>query len=256
MFTNRVHNFSWLTCALLLASLCNSSQAQERAGGKWSAMGFADFGAAASPSMRGSASDFANQIAASYTNATYPFAGQTFVNIPAGLQIAYGLPASNAGVFLAYHWTVFTADNIQSSNPNVTKEELDITSLTAGAEYSLLHRGAPWNAFIRAGIAMNWVSGYFEYGLTKTNIPSEIRFGFESEIGLRWNIPGTPIGIELSGAYLNANVINKSYTPPSAQPTALLGQRALNDAADLSNGQNHSRVIDCVSARCGLRYWF
>jgi len=129
-----------------------------------------------------------------------------------------------------------------------------------GAEYSLLPRWNTLNVYGRAGVSAQFITGFTNYsygfGMFRTNVPVAGRLGIEAELGGRWLIPSTPIALELSGGYVYANLIGKSYENPMTIPKNDLYERQLNDGANPNNPDDKSRIIDFASIRLGGRIWF
>lgn len=206
-----------------------------------------------SNAMNGSSQAFHSQLAVDYNNQVYPFGdkGTTTGNI--GLQIASRLPSSPWGVYIAgnYYRYYLEGDNFVFTDYAL----MNIRSLSAGVEYTYGERQDICNLFARLGVNFNLIDGEVKYLGQLTKVNPAFRAGFESEFGGRFNIPSTPLSVELSIEYVNANLIGKSYTAFSERPPQTLDNRELNDGKNPNNSQDVNKNIIFITLRGGIKIW-
>jgi hypothetical protein len=217
--------------------------------GNWSIMLDAGYNIPVSSSMRGSPDDVFDDVADDYNSKQYPF-GEGTIGFNGGGHISYRFAESNWSPYVGLRPIFFHVDNFFQT------ATMFAIVWSAGAEYTLGTITDTWNAFGRAGLNSSWISGRTEYFGYDTRITPTIRFGFEGDIGGRWNIPRTPLSVEGAIGYAQINLIGKDYEAPAAQPPRVLSERALNDAADPNNPEDESKTIDYLSFRLGGRIWF
>lgn len=225
-------------------------------GRAWSISGSGSGNFPVSTSMRGTIEEFKTEVAKDYNNSKYPFANPQFA-LGWSVKLHYALPSSShTDLFLGFNGNFI--GSAESSNNN--KAFLALWGINIGVEYSLLPRWNTWNAFARGSVSAQFLGGFTDYdnffGTFRTKVPLAGRIGVEGELGGRFIIPSTPVGLELSCGYLNANLLGKSYTKPAVEPNAALYERQLNDGANPDNPNDNNRTIDFLSIRFGGRIWF
>lgn len=207
-----------------------------------------------SSSMRGTGGEFEAELAKDYNNSKYPFGDDRLKSMNFGLNLAYRFPESPFGAYLSYSNTYFAVEDWILFS--FRKAWMLASGLTAGGEYTLGNIDDVWNTFARAGVSFNLIMGEVTNWGFKTEIKPESRIGFETEFGGRLNIPSTPLALELSANYTNANLFGKSYKKPSAMPPTVIKERKLNDGRNPDNPNDENKTIDFLSLRFGLRIWF
>lgn len=236
--------------------LClNVSNSQTRLPGQWSIMlnGNLEGNFGASEAMNGSKDEFLSDVSVDYNNRKYPFGDEATKSGNIGFMLSYRLvdnPLSfNFGVNNYYFY--LQSDGFFSEN----KALMNIMSFTPGIEYTYGETSQLWNVFGRLGLNFNIIWGKTEYFIITEVIPT-FRLGGELELGGRLNIPSTPLAIELSAAYVNANLIGKSYTRFSERPPQELDKRELNDGKNPDNPDDVNRNIGFITLKAGIRLWF
>lgn len=256
----RYNAMLWCCLTLTLALYSNPLFAQEDEspirGRTWSIAGTGHINFPVSASMRGTNEEFRADVSQSYNNSKYPFADYTYAIGWSG-KLLYALPSSaHTDLFLGFNGNFIG----NSSTTNFDNAFMAVWGVNMGAEYSLLPRWSTLNVFGRASIGASFIHGFTDYdfgfGIFRTKVPVAGRLGVEGEIGGRFVIPSSAIALEVSGAYLNANLLGKSYTKPPAVPNDDLYERQLNDGANPDNPNDNSRTIDFLSIRLGARIWF
>lgn len=228
---------------------------------KWSISGWGGKLYPVSATMRGTSTQFREEIAADYNNTVYPFQDEYIVNPSRNTLFTIGF-----GGKLSYHIEEQTAlflglaGQFFSKRQSGDKAFLFVNSTVIGAEYTLFPKYTNFNFFGSAALSLNFIGGSVEYdyffGKSETMIPAVFRLGMEGELGARYIIPTTPVAVELSGNYALTNLIGKSYTKPSAKPNASLPERELNDGANPDNPKDQGRTIDFFQIKFGVKIWF
>lgn len=209
-----------------------------------------------SESMRGTDTDFKQELQKDYTNSRYPFSNdKNFFSLGWGGKVMYSI-TDNTDIYIGLSGNFFN----KSSSVSNDQIFMMIIGTQMGAEYNFLPRGETINFFARGGLNINFIGGIVDYdyffGLYEARVPFALRLGFDVEPGIRFLIPSTPIALELSGNYYHANLIGKSYTKPAVQPNSPLSERELNDGANPDNPNDVSRTIDFFQIKLGARIWF
>ncbi len=255
-FNSKLWCLLTLTAALYCIPLFAQGSDSTVQGRSWSICATGLYNFPASSSMRGTNEEFRADVMRDYNNRKYPFASPTYAFGWSG-KILYALPSSgHTDLFLG-----FSGNFINSEQDNNHDQAfMAVWGVNLGVEYSLLPRWNTWNVFGRASISTQFIHGFTDYdfglGVFRTNVPTAGRLGAEAELGGRFVIPSTPVALELSGGYLNANLLGKSYTKPPAVPNDDLYERQLNDGKNPDNPDDNSRTIDFLSIRLGARIWF
>lgn len=251
-----------IACILTLLALFTSSplQAQiRRLEGDWSLMLDIDYITGISSSMRGNANQFRQDLFTDYSISRYPFGDKSTRSIGTGGSLAYRFPKSAWSGLGGIHTASFITDD------GLGRASMLLTVFSLLGEYAIGGSEEIWNTFLRAGINGSLILGELRTppipGFTTTEqiviIDPASRFGFEGEFGGRVNIPSLPISVEMAVGYTNANLLGKTYKPPSGVPPKALPERALNDGANPDKaGGDSNRTIDFLAIRGGLRVWF
>ncbi|TAL67029.1 MAG: hypothetical protein EPN82_15770 [Bacteroidetes bacterium] len=230
---------------------------QTKLPGQWSLMFngnyFTNFGI--SEAMRGKGEEFYNDLSVDYNNSKFPFGESGTKSFNFGGQLSYRFSESNFSPYLSLNLFFFylNSDASYLSIPAHASMTLFVWSL--GCEYTLGLPSDLLNFIGRLGINTSTVAGHIDYFMETDVIPTQ-RLGFETEIGSRLNIPGTPLAVELLTNYSNINLIGKSYTKPATLPRLYLPERELNDGKNPDDPNDKDRTIDFLSIRLGLRIWF
>lgn len=238
----------YLTVILLSFMLTETASAQLKLPGRWSLLVFGNFNMnfGISEAMNGSSEEFRNDLETNQTYSKFPFGDGHTDNMCFGAQLAYRFPESSYSLYLNASNTYFILDKSQFSNGLSEMADLMVLSLTAGGEYTFGTFDELWNTFVRAGLNFSLIGGGIEYEDGKMDTDLALRFGFEMELGGRINIPSTPLSLELSTNYKNANLIGKSEGSKVGLLSGLFGVE-LDDK---------NKIIDYLSLRLGLRLWF
>jgi len=222
----------------------------------------------ASSSMRGTLYGFEQDFANGYNNHQYPFGDGRSFAANFGGHLAYRFRSEKSpGEYTYSHWSAFigvqgtffsVSDPAVFSNSDNNSFSILIATWTLGAEYTLGDPSDLFNAFGRVGLDANLISGSILYNYYfSTAITDAFRFGYEAEIGGRYNIPATPLAIEASVDYTDANLLGKNYVAPATLNNSnILRERALNDGANPNDPSDQSRTINDLSFRLGGRIWF
>jgi hypothetical protein len=169
------------------------------------------------------------------------------------VQLAHRYPASPWSALAAVNFTSFFTDIFSGSYARMY-----LWTATVGTEYALGDFADSWNAFGRAGINASLIDGRLHYnslffGVFDTFTNTALRFGFEGEIGGRYNLQSFPLTLETSVGYTNANLIGKSFEQPATRPPYTIDSTDLNDGANPNNPDQGAKTIDFVSLRLGIR---
>jgi hypothetical protein len=198
--------------------ISNQIFAQTKLPGQWSLMlsgnYFTNFGI--SEAMRGTGEEFFNDLSKDYNNSKFPFGESGTQSFNFGGQLAYRFPESNFSPYLSINLIYFfleKSDAAYLSNP--ARASMTIFGWSLGCEYTLGLPSELLNILARIGINTSTIVGNVNY-FDETDVNAAIRFGFETELGGRLNIPGTPLAVELMTNYSNINLIGKSYSNPAA----------------------------------------
>jgi hypothetical protein len=229
---------------------------------KWSVAVFSGFDYSPTASMNGSIEDYQTAIRNGTTASQYPFGGYKAYSIGFEAQLAYRYPKSPLSLYFNGYGSSFNAGYGFRFSPS-GRYTLTVASGTAGIEYTFGQLYQHWNFFGRFGINSNIIASSFRmngqnrFNDTTLNGIGQ-RFGFEIEVGERYNISRLPFGIEASINYSNVNLIGKSYTAPVFSQ-GLFGRGNagdINDGKNPSDANDNARVIDYFSFRLGARYYF
>jgi hypothetical protein len=243
-----------LVIILLLSA--NAAYSQIRLPGQWSLMfeGNINMNYGLSYAMRGNADEFMADLEDDYLNERYPFGDPDSFNSHIGGQLAYKFPESDWTVFGNVSMTNFYVwDDLFFGNSDAY---LFIFSMAPGVEYTIGEPMELWNFFARAALGFNTLFGMVEYYNYETRVKPAFRIGIETSAGGRLNIPYTPLALETSLNYTNANLFGKDFEYPEVQPSEELYRRALNDGRNPADPDDENRVIDYIGFRVGLRLWF
>ncbi len=254
---------------LLLPMVCAHAQySQDSTRGQWSLMvqgGMnTDFGLSAG--LQGNPEDFTAELESSGNYSKLPFGGGKTTTFSVYEMLSYRLPQSNLSLYSRYGITLFHYDKgIRgvSIQRNDSQEVTGLSSvqgtitfsavaLTLGAEYTFGEYSDIFNLFFRAGIGFYLIGADLNYRELAATTYSGARWGFEIETGGRVHIPGTPLAVELSAAYVNPNLIGKSYDGSNLINLAL-GNPYINDG---EGGGTPSKSFDFFSLRAGARLFF
>lgn len=228
---------------------------------KWSITGWGSKLYPVSATMRGTSTQFREEIAADYNNTVYPFQDEYIVNpsrntlftIGFGGKLSYNIEEQTA-LFLGIGGYFFSKRQFGD------EAFMFVNSTILGAEYTLFPKHTYLNFFGSAALSLNFIGGSVKYdyffGSSETNIPIAFRLGVEGEIGARYILPSTPVALEFSGNYALTNIIGKSYTKPAVKPNATLPERELNDGANPDNPNDNGRTIDFFQIKLGVKIWF
>jgi hypothetical protein len=228
---------------------------------QWSAAIFSGFDYSLSSSMHGSIEDYQRAIRNGTTASQYPFGGSRPYNVGFEVQAAYRYAKSPLSLFFNGYESSYNAGygfRFTTSG----RYTMNIVSGTAGLEYTFGQLYQHWNFFGRFGINSNLITGSFRTGGQSRFSDTVVngtgqRFGFEIEIGERYNFSRLPFGIEASINYANVNLIGKSYTQPNLfQGSIFSGAGDINDGKNPGDPNDNSRIIDYLSFKLGVRYYF
>jgi outer membrane protein W len=212
-----------------------------------------------SASMRGTIDEFIRDLSTDYNNKRYPFStAEIDLAIGGDIALAYSIPNEQFGIYGGVAFNMLRT--VSYYNGRYNEALMRLWSVNIGAEYYFLPHHSLLNPFIRGGLSASMINGRTLYGFGffgsfETRVPAEGRIGFTTEAGLHCMLPGSALGIELSLAYFNANLIGKSYTTPMVKPNSDLPERSLNDAANPLNSNDKDRTIDMLLFRLGCRLW-
>ncbi len=183
--------------------------------------------------------------------AEFPFGDKNTTSIKGEITLFYRLPDKKYSFFISNQAVMFSVNNgIKPFFSYYEKEAtLHILSFLPGIEYSFGNENDLLNYFGKFGIGFNLISGSVRYIDDYADVIPEFRMGFQAETGGRLNIPYTPVSIELSVGYTNANLIGKSREENQYAAYEIY----LNDS---SNDEFDSKTIDFLSANIGLKFWF
>lgn len=218
----------WIVILYVALIFCyTNSYTQSRLPGIWSISIYGNYNSnfGLSEAMRGTSSEFRNDIIIDYNNSKFPFGDDDTRNICFGVGLSYWFPQSPVSVYFKFSNVTYFLQKPGFLNIYTDKANMLIFSFTPGVEYSFGKSSELWNFLIRFGISLNTITGDVTYFNNKTNLsPAAFRGGFETEFGGRLNIPSTPLSLEATANYTNANFIGKSYVKPSVQPPSTLGK--------------------------------
>src|SRR5207244_1728421 len=86
---------------------------------------------------------------------------------------------------------------------------------------------------------------------------AEGRLGIELEVGERYHFTHSAFGIEASLNYTNVNFFGKSYAPPDFRGSIFnTATNSINDGKNPNDPNDSPRVIDYISIRIVVRYYF
>ncbi len=246
----------------LIIFLAFSAYAQDDAPhGQWSFAAFSGINISISSAMHGTIEDYHSAIENGTTATQYPFGGNHTHSIPVQGQIAYRYAKSPMSIYLAASASSFNTGFGFRYSPS-GRYTMTIGTTTAGLEYTLGQLYQHWNFFGRLGLNSSLIVGnyrirnqdrFMDVALSNNGT----RYGIEMEIGERYNISRSPIGIEASLNYTNVNLIGKSYTDPALnQGLFSRGSGDINDGKNPNDPNDNARVIDYLSLRVGARIYF
>lgn len=231
---------------------------------QWSFAALGGINYSVASSMHGSIEDYRAAMQNGTTAFQYPFGSNHAHSIPVQAQIAYRYAKSPFSLYLTAAGSAFNAGNgFRFSTSG--RYTLSVGTGTIGIEYTFGQLYQHWNFFGRFGINSNIINGSYRSGgqnrfLDTMFNSSGQRYGCEVEIGERYNISRSPIGIEASLNYTNVNLIGKSYTTPVLSQGGLFGggrnSGDINDGKNPNDASDNARVIDYLSFRLGARYYF
>jgi hypothetical protein len=229
--------------------------------GEWSAALFSGFDYSLSSSMHGSIQNYQTAIRNSTTASQFPFGGTRPFGIGYEVQVAYRYARSPLSLYFTGDGSDYNAGYGFRFSPG-GRFTMTIISGTAGLEYTFGQLYQHWNFFGRFGINSNVISSSFRTGGQNRFSDTTVngigqRFGFELELGERYNFSRLPFGIEASINYTNVNLIGKTYTAPViGQGFFSRGSGDINDGKNPNDPNDNSRIIDYLSFRLGVRYYF
>ncbi|MDP4237664.1 MAG: hypothetical protein Q8919_14570, partial [Bacteroidota bacterium] len=138
---------------------------------------------------------------------------------------------------------------------------MSIGTATAGLEYTFGQLYQHWNFFGRFGLNSSIIVGNYRSGganrfTDTTLLTNGLRFGFEAEIGERYNFSRSRFGVEASLNYSNINLIGKTYSVPVLQQGfSRIAVGSINDGKNPNDSADSPRVIDYLSFRVGARIY-
>ena len=235
---------------------CYTSFSETNTSGKWSLLINGNYNGnfGITEAMRGSADDFIHDLSLDYNNKKYPYGDNATKTLNGGLQLAYRFNNSPIGIYFSSNINVFYLEmQILFFTDYVM---MNIVSFTPGIEFCIGEPTQIWNIFGRAGINFNTIFGEVNYYSSITRVKPAFRIGIEGEFGGRFNIPSTPISLEVSALVTNVNLIGKSYNKINAIPPQDLNERELNDGKNPDNPSDINRNISFITLKGGLRIWF
>lgn len=235
---------------------------QDEPHGQWSFAAFGGFDYSVSSSMHGDMAQYQAALENGTTAAQYPFGGNRFYSIGLEGQVAYRYAKSPISIYFGAYGSNFYAGYGGFRFSQTGRFAMSIVTATAGVEYTFGQVYQRWNFFGRFGLNSSAIAGNYRVGngnrFTDTMVNStDTRFGFEAEIGERYNFPRTPFGIEASINYANINLFGKSYTTPVLQqPFFRAAAGSINDGKNPNDPSDNARTIDYLSFRLGARIYF
>jgi hypothetical protein len=243
--------------AIAFSFLSTSLFAQPKLPGEWSLEGDLGYTIPVSSGMRGTSTQFQQDIQKNYNNKTYPFGDSRALSFIGSTILSYRFPASSWSAYGAIYGITSGVDNGFAQN-TILSENADLFDLAyvLGTEYTLGDPSERLNAFARIGLALSWFSGDVNYFGNHVALTPAYRGGIDLGIGGRWNWAFAPLALEVSVSYLDANVVGKSYQAPSTAPPNQLLERSLNDGKNPNDPNDVSRTISYLSFRLGGRVWF
>jgi len=231
--------------------------------GQWSASVFGSFQYAFSASMQGNIAQYENALAGGGTPVGYPFGSRPFSG-GLGVEVERRLEKSAFSYYLGASETSFNAGYGFRNSPG-GRFSMSILSSDLGIEYTFGQTYQTWNFYGRLGIVPSIITGSnrssngnrFVYDSLRSN-SVDSRIGMELEIGERYHLFRLPFGIEASVNYSNVNLFGKSYTKPVYGTGSLFTTQnnSINDGKNPNVPNDNSRIIDYLSLRLGVRYYF
>jgi len=231
--------------------------AQPKLSGQWSLEGDFGYVIPVSTGMKGTSSQFQQDIQKSYNNSSYPFGDSRAFSGMGNVMLSYRFPSSSWSAYGAEYGFASSVDNgIQRNTFLSENAELFNAATVLGAEYTLGEPSDRLNAFGRFGLALSLFTGDVNYFGNHLELTPTFRGGIDLGIGGRWNWDFAPLAIEASISYFDANLIGKSYQAPGTSPPNQILERALNDGKNPNDPNDVSRSISYLSFRLGGRIWF
>ena len=211
-----------------------------------------------SAAMNGTAEEFYREVSQDNSPSRYPFGDGDARKFLAGGHLAYRFPESPISLFAGVQRSIFIG-----YGTNGGQAKLRLWTVTLGGEYSFGDALDRWNGFGRGGINGSLFDGRIIHpgdppfhswipGPT-TLVDRAVRYGNEAEAGARYNLKFSPVSIEASVNYTNANLIGKEYQAPQASRLEWSSTTSLNDGADPLDPADRPRTIDYVTLRVGVR---
>lgn len=230
---------------------------------RWSIMVFGNYNMnfGISPAMNGNFKQFFDEYYIMGDVTKYPLADNSVKNYISGLQSEYRFSESNFSLYGSCS-NIFLKISYQSDPANITDGSCYVSTLSIGCEYTFGNKSDLWNFFGKIGINSSLFYGNISHdnslavgfgGPYKYVLATEVRGGFETEIGGKLNIPASPLFIEFSTNYSNLNVIGKSSL--QTKSTLYNGDAYLQDAADPRYPNIKSKTIDFLMIKIGIGYY-
>lgn len=253
---------------VIMAAFACTAHSQDSTRGQWSLMvqGGMNTNFGISSALQGKPDEFINELEVSGNYTKLPFGSDHSSSMAINEMLSYRLPSSNFSLYARYGITVFLYDkgirgarievigsnDITGITPNQEIISFSAISMTLGGEYTIGNRDDLFNLFCRAGMGLFFINADIEYYDFSTSSHFGMRGGLELELGGQINIQGTPIAIELSSAYVNTNLIGKSYHGSNIA-NIILDKPYINDD---EGGGYPVKSFDYISLRAGARLYF
>ncbi len=204
--------------------------------------------------MNGTATDFFRYWPYDPNATRYPFGEPTTRQFSIGLRSTYRFAESPWSLMVGVHRTSFAID---------TKDEgetwMGIWAYSAGGEWTMGRSVTTWNVFSRAALVGTRIDGaVVSHGASRQTIeiPAELRLGYEGELGIRYNLRNSPVSLEASINYTNANAIGRTFVRKPFDPIEVLRRLDLNDAPNPDNPDDPGRTIDYLTVQGGVKVRF
>lgn len=233
--------------------------AQEESHGQWSFAAYSGLNYALSASMHGEIADYSDAVQNDRTSLEYPLAGASSLGIGFGAQFSYRYTKSSYGLYFGSYGLSYNAGR-GGRFSETGRFSMALFSAMAGIEYVSGQSYQHWNFVGRIAAGPTVIATSYRSagsGFTRfSDNSSALRLGIEIGIGERYHFSRSPIGIEASITYTNANLIGKSYVAPNAVGALFAQNTTINDGKNPDDANDSARTIDFLTLRIGGRIYF